>query len=65
MDNEDYLDQFNNKIEYAKFLSSIRPEYLEEANKLLEQKKEIMKKNGLFADRQLKKINKKIDRLKK
>ena len=65
MDNEDYLNKFNDKIEYAKFLNSIKPEYIEEATKLLDQKKAIMKKNGFFADWQLKKINRRIDKLKK
>jgi len=65
MDNEDYLNKFNDKIEYAKLLNSIKPEYLEEASALLNQKKEVMRKNGFFADWQLKKINKKIDKLKK
>ena len=64
MDNEDYMDKVKNQIELDKLLHSIKPENHEEAKALYNQKKEIMKKNGLFADWQLRKINKKIEKLK-
>ena len=62
---ENYVDKVNEKIEYAKLLNSIRPECIQEAGVLLQKKKEIMQKNGFFADLQLKKINRKLEKLKK
>ena len=64
MDNEDYLDFVNNQIELDKLLYSVKPEKRELAKKLLNKKKDIIKENGIFADWQLKRINKKINKLK-
>ena len=64
MENEDYMDFINNQIELEKLLYSVKPEDRKYAKQLFEQKKEILKKNSIFADFQLKKINKKIEKLK-
>lgn len=64
MENEDYMDFINNQIELEKLLYSVKPEDRKYAKQLFEQKKEILKKNSVFADFQLKKINKKIEKLK-
>ena len=64
MDNEDQLDLVKNQIEIDKLIHSVKPENREYAKELLNKKREIIKKNGLFADFQLKRINKKIDKLK-
>ena len=64
MDNQDYMDLVKNQIEHDKLMHSIKPEYREQAEELLKKKKEIMKKNGLFADLQLRKIDKQINKLK-
>ena len=64
MDEKNYLDFVNNQIELDKLLYSVKPENKEYAKELFNKKKEIMKKNSLFADLQLKKINKKIEKIK-
>lgn len=64
MDDEDYMDKVKEQIEIDKLLHSIKPEFKEQVKELYNQKKEIIKKNGFFADWQLKKINKKIDKYK-
>lgn len=64
VDNEDYMSKVKYQIELNKLLSKIKPENHKEAIILYNQKIEIMKKNGLFADWQLKKINKQIEKLK-
>lgn len=64
MNDEDYIDLVNNQIELDKLLHSVKPEKQELAKELLKKKKEIMKNNGFFADLQLKRINKKINKLK-
>lgn len=65
MDNEDYMNKVKYQIELNKLLASIPPENRKEAKLLYDKKLEVIKKNSLFADWQLKKINKKIEKLKK
>ena len=62
--NEDYMELVKNQIEVDKLLHSVKLENRGYAKELLNKKKEIIKKNGIFADFQLKKINKKIEKLK-
>ena len=64
IDNEDYMDKVKYQIELNKLLALIPPEKREEAKLLYEQKSEIIKKNSFFADWQLRKINKQIEKLK-
>lgn len=64
MEENDYMDLVNNQIEIDKLMHSVKPENRETARKLLEKKKEIMRKNGFFADFQLRRINRKLDKLK-
>ena len=64
IDNEDYMDKVKYQIELNKLLSTIKPEHRLEAKLLYEKKNEIIKKNDLFADLKLKKINKKLKKLK-
>lgn len=64
MENEDYLNLVTNQIELDKLLHSVKPEDKELAKELLNKKREIIEKNGFFADFQLKRINKKINKLK-
>ncbi|MCI8309319.1 MAG: hypothetical protein HFJ45_03755 [Clostridia bacterium] len=61
---EDYVEFVKSQIELDKLLSVIKPEYHEQIKELLKKKKEIMKNNGFFADFQLNKINKKINKIK-
>ena len=64
MENEDYLNLVTNQIELDKLLHSVKTEDKELAKELLNKKREIIEKNGFFADFQLKRINKKINKLK-
>ena len=64
IDNEDYMDKVKYQIELDKLLHSIKLENREEAKSLFEQKRAIMQKNGLFADWQLRRLNKKLEKLK-
>ncbi|MBR1540378.1 MAG: hypothetical protein IJ629_04330 [Clostridia bacterium] len=64
IDNEDYMNKVKYQIELDKLLHSIKPEKHEEAKSLFEQKRVIMQKNGLFADWQLRRLNKKLEKLK-
>ena len=64
MENEDYLNLVTNQIELDKLLHSVKPEDRELAKELLNKKRKIIEKNGFFADFQLKRINKKINKLK-
>lgn len=63
-DKKDYEELVKNNIQKAKILVSIpeknRPLVLE----LLKKREEIIKKNGLFVNLELKKIDKKINKLK-
>ncbi|MBR2289706.1 MAG: hypothetical protein IJ867_03670 [Clostridia bacterium] len=65
MDDSDYMDKVKDQIELDKLLYSVKLENKEMAKTLFYQKKEIIKKNGFFTDWQLKRINQKIERLKK
>ena len=62
MNDENYMDFVNNQIEINKLLSSVKPEDRKYVKKLFDKKKEIIKKNGFFANIQLKVINKKIEK---
>lgn len=64
MENENYVDFVNSQIELDKLLFSVKPEDREYVKELYNKKKEIIKKNGFLANIQLKKINKKIEKLK-
>ena len=64
MNDENYMDFVNNQIEINKLLSSVKHEDRKYVKELYDKKKEIIKKNGFFANIQLKIINKKIDKLK-
>ena len=61
MENENYIDFVNNQIELDKLLSSVDPKNQKLAKELFNKRKDIIKKNGIFADFQLKRINKKIN----
>ena len=64
MENKDYMSLIKNQIEHDKLLNSVKPEFKEQAEKLFNKKNEIIEKNSFFANWQLKKINKKINKLK-
>ena len=64
MNHEDYMDLVKQQIELDKLLHSVKPENNTKVTELFNKKKEIMKKNGFFADWQLKKINNKIQKYK-
>ncbi len=60
----DYMNLVKEHIELDKLLAVTKPEYHSTIKKLLEKKKEIIKKNGLLANLQLNNINKKIQKIK-
>jgi hypothetical protein len=62
---ENYIDLIKEHIELDKLLSTTDPKYHPKIKKLLKKKKAIINKNGFFAEFQLNKINKKIQKLKK
>lgn len=64
MDPQDYMDKVKNQIELDKLLHSAKPENHEKIKLLYQKKQEIIRNNSVFADWQLKRINKKIDKLK-
>jgi len=64
MDKENYVDLVKEHIELDKLLSTTNPKYHNKIKLLLEKKKIIFKQNGFLADWQLRKINKKINKLK-
>lgn len=64
-DKKDYEELVKESIAKANLLYGLSDEQKNEIIELLKQKEEIMKKNGLFANYQLKKINKKIQAIKK
>lgn len=64
-DKKDYEELVKDNIEKAKILISIPEESRPIALELLRQREEIIKKNGLFVNFELKKIDKKINKLKK
>lgn len=64
MDNKDYMELVKNQIELDKLLHSVKIENQAKAKELFNKKKEIMKRNGIFANFELKRINQKIEKLK-
>ncbi len=63
-DKKDYEEIVKENIEKARLLYSVPEQNREKLLQLLTEKENIIKKNGLFANLQLKKINKKINKLK-
>lgn len=63
-DKKDYEEIVKDNIQKAKILFSIPEENRPLALELLKQREEILKKNGLFVNFELKKIDKKINKLK-
>ena len=62
-ENIDYLEAVTNKITEAKLLAKISPEQRDFAIQLLNKKKEIHKKNGLFAQLQINHLDKQLNKL--
>lgn len=60
--NMGYLDIVKLKIEYDTILSQVPENDIEEVKMLLDKKHQIMKKNGLLAERKINNINKKISK---
>jgi len=65
MQEENYMDLVKEHIELDKLLVTTSAKYHNEIKMLLKQKKEIMNKNGILANFQLKKIHKRLDKIKK
>lgn len=65
MQEENYMDLVKEHIELDKLLVTTSAKYHNEIKILLKQKKEIMNKNGILANFQLKKIHKRLDKIKK
>ena len=63
-DEKDYEELVKENIAKAKILATIPEQNRELALKLLKEKELVMKKNDLFANIKLKKINKKLNKLK-
>ena len=63
-DEKDYEELVKENIAKAKILASIPEKNRELALKLLKEKELVMKKNDLFANIKLKKIDKKLNKLK-
>ena len=61
-DNMRYLDIVKLKIEYDTILSQVCENDIEEVKMLLDKKHQIMKRNGLLAERKINSINKKISK---
>lgn len=57
-----YLELVKLKIEYDTTLSKVALTDIDEVKKLLDKKHEIMNQNGLFAEKKINKINKKIQK---
>ena len=57
-----YLELVKLKIEYDATLSKVSLKYVDEVKKLLDKKHEIQSQNGLFAEKKINKINKKIQK---
>lgn len=64
-DKKDYETLFKENMDKARTLFDIKEEYREQALELLKEKEQIIEKNGFFANFQLSKINKKLEKLKK
>ena len=61
-DKKDYEQMVKENIMKANLLHSLSPEKQKQVIELLEQKEEIMSRNGIFANIKLKFINKKIEK---
>lgn len=57
-----YLELVKLKIEYDATLSKVSLKDVDEVKKLLDKKHEIQSQNGLFAEKKINKINKKIQK---
>lgn len=64
-DKKDYETLFKENMDKARTLFDIKKEYREQALELLKEKERIIEKNGFFANFQLSRINKKLEKLKK
>ena len=64
-DKKDYEELVKENIMKAKLLYNLSEEDREKIIKLLDEKEKIIEKNGFFANLSLKKINKKIEKIKK
>lgn len=64
-DKKDYETLFKENMDKARTLFDIKEEYREQALELLKEKEQIIEKNGFFANFQLSRINKKLEKLKK
>ena len=62
---KDYEELVKDNIEKANLLYSLSEEDKKEINILLNKKSKIIEKNGIFANLQLNRINKKIQKIKK
>lgn len=63
-DKKDYEELVKDNIQKAKILVSIPEENRSLVLELLKKREEVIKKNGLFVNLELKKIDKKINKLK-
>lgn len=63
-DKKDYEELVKENISKAKLLTSIPEENRQLALELLKKREEIIKKNGLFVNFELKKVDKKVNKLK-
>lgn len=64
MIDNDYMSKVKAQIEHDKLLNEIKPQYKEKFEKLYKKKTEIIQRNGIFIEFQLKIINSKINRIK-
>lgn len=64
-DKKDYETLFKENMDKARTLFDIKEEYREQALELLKEKEQIIEKNGFFANFQLARINKKLEKFKK
>lgn len=64
-DKKDYETLFKENVNKARILYEIPEQNRPKAIELLKQKEEIIEKNGLFANIQLSKINKELEKLKR
>lgn len=64
-DKKDYETLFKENVNKARILYEIPEQNRPKAIELLKQKEEIIEKNGFFANLQLSKINKELEKLKK
>lgn len=64
-DKKDYETLFKENVNKARILYEISEQNRPKAIELLKQKEEIIEKNGFFANLQLSKINKELEKLKK